>query len=128
MTSRNPFSNILRRKKVRSPQTAADGAAPEATIPKVNSRVNTLSIYTTETIIANEMPRDSNSFAIGNGWLAVKSAMGILNDCVPGAFVPIKATLVGVLAIMDHVEVHSHLISVLDLCLIGEPESYWGPR
>ncbi len=128
MTSRYPFSKFLRKKNALSPQTVVDEAAPEATIPKVNSSVNTLSICTTEPIIAHEMPRDSNSFVIGNGWLAVKEAMGRLKDCVPGAFIPIKVALVGVLTIMDHVEVHFHLISVLGLCLIGESESYWGSR
>ena len=122
MISRNPFSKILRKKNARSQQTAVDGAAPKGTFPKVNSTSSK-----SESIIANEMPRGSNSFVTGNGWLAVKSAMGILKDCVPGAFVPIKVTLVGVLAIMDHVEVHFRSISVRGLCLIGEPESYWGP-
>jgi len=122
MFSRNPFSKILREKNVCSQQTAVDGAAPKGTILKVNSTLSK-----SESIIVNEMPRGPNSFVTGNGWLAVKSAMGVLKDCVPGAFVPIKVTLVGVLAIMDHVEVHFRLISVRGLCLIGEPESYWGP-
>jgi len=60
-------------------------AAPKGTIPKVNSTLSK-----SESIIANEIPQGSSSFVTGNGWLAVKSAMGILKDCVPGAFVPIN--------------------------------------
>jgi len=47
-----------------------------------------------------------------NGWLAVKEALKVVKDSVPGSFVPVKVVLVGVLAVMDHVEVSLHLLFV----------------
>jgi len=50
-----------------------------------------------------------------NGWLAMKEALKVVKDSVPGSIVPVKAALVGVLAVMDHVEVSLHLLFVKQL-------------
>jgi len=46
-----------------------------------------------------------SSIVGGNGWLACKEALKILNDMAPGPLAPLQMALVGVLACMDHAEV-----------------------
>ena len=41
----------------------------------------------------------------GNGWLALKEALKTLKEMSVGPLAPLKTALIGVLAVMDHVEV-----------------------
>jgi len=41
----------------------------------------------------------------GNGWLTLKEALKILKDMSVGPLAPLQTALIGVLAVMDHVEV-----------------------
>ena len=41
----------------------------------------------------------------GNGWLALKEALKTLREMSEGPLAPLKTALIGVLAVMDHVEV-----------------------
>jgi len=46
----------------------------------------------------------SNSFQNANvGWLALKEAIKVIRDTVPGSLAPVKETLANVSVLMDHV-------------------------
>jgi len=56
-----------------------------------------------------EVPDESKSsdttIVGGNGWLALKEALKTLKEMSVGPLAPLKTALIGVLAVMDHVEV-----------------------
>jgi len=56
-----------------------------------------------------EVPHESKSsdttIVDGNGWLALKEALKTLKEMSVGPLAPLKTALIGVLAVMDHVEV-----------------------
>jgi len=60
-------------------------------------------------VAAEEVPHESkpsdNTIVGGNGWLALKETLKTLKEMSGGPLAPLKTALIGVLAVMDHVEV-----------------------
>jgi len=58
---------------------------------------------------SHEVPHESRpsdtTVVGGNGWLALKEALKTLKEMSVGPLAPLKTALIGVLAVMDHVEV-----------------------
>ena len=98
-----------------TPLTALDGRSVPVGADPTNPNVG----VGVETNIASrgaspEVPHASdNTIVGGNGWLALKETLTTLKEMSVGPLAPLKTALIGVLAVMDHVEV---LYSVNFIC------------
>ena len=55
--------------------------------------------------VPDESKPSDTTIVGGNGWLALKEALKTLKEMSVGPLAPLKTALIGVLAVMDHVEV-----------------------
>ena len=53
----------------------------------------------------HESKASDTTIVCGNGWLALKETLKTLKEMSVGPLAPLKTALIGVLAVMDHVEV-----------------------
>jgi hypothetical protein len=102
------FRNLTRKKRVLAPQTAV-GMVSMSTAKK--------NVAISE---ATDNPNQERGTIVGeNGWLVFKEALTTLKGMCSGPLAPLKTTLVGVIAVMDHVEV---------LCMNSIPETMSNQR